>query len=698
MQVFLSYPSWFILFCVALAFIYSFLLYYKQRQPETLQKPIRYLLSLTRFLASFTIAFLLLAPFVKRHFTKTEKPIIVFVEDNSTSINYAFKKTDSNQYFKNLLQLKSILSANYEIKSYSFEDKLDELYKQDFKGKSTNISKSLEDVHDLYFNRNIGAVILASDGIYNRGISPLNSEASNSYPIYTILIGDTTQQKDAKITNCLYNEIVYLNDQFEIKTDISSFNCMNKNATISIEEIGLKGIKSSSSKQTILYNQVQDQKTLSFILQAKQPGLIHYRISHSAIEGEYTLENNVKDIFIQVLDGRDKILLVAEGPHPDISAIKQAIDKNKNYSLEIKYANETISKIDEYNLVILHQIPSNDNYVNSLLNELKSKNIATWFILGTNSNVYSLSKHIGIVEFSKIRNSFNDIHAIANKDFTLFNMDPKYLETIAKLPPLNVPYGEFKSNQSNTLLTQKVGAVSTNYPLLCMGEAIQQKQAVLMGEGIWRWRIYNYMLHQNFDAVDDLILKTIQYLSVKGDKRKFKTNLTKTLFDENENIKIDAQLYNDNYQLINTCDVSLVLIDENNTKYNYTFSKTANAYTLDLGKLKNGTYSYEAMSSCNGKTYKDNGKFSVKAIQLEAISISADDDLLYALSKKKNAEMVYANDLIKLAELIKNKKEIKPIIYDSYKTDSIIHIKFLFFMILFLLSVEWIVRKYLGLY
>jgi hypothetical protein len=116
MQVFLSYPSWFILFCVALAFIYSFLLYYKQRQPETLQKPIRYLLSLTRFLASFTIAFLLLAPFVKRHFTKTEKPIIVIVEDNSTSINYAFKKTDSNQYFKNLLQLKSILSANYEIK------------------------------------------------------------------------------------------------------------------------------------------------------------------------------------------------------------------------------------------------------------------------------------------------------------------------------------------------------------------------------------------------------------------------------------------------------------------------------------------------------------------------------------------------------------------------------------------------------
>jgi hypothetical protein len=231
-----------------------------------------------------------------------------------------------------------------------------------------------------------------------------------------------------------------------------------------------------------------------------------------------------------------------------------------------------------------------------------------------------------------------------------------------------------------------------------LGETQLQKQAYLMGEGLWRWRMFNYVQTQNYDALDDLILKTIQYLSVKGDKRKFKSLLSKNVFNENENVLISAQLYNDNYQLINSCDVNLTLIDENEKKYTYTFSKENTAYSLDLGKLHTGVYTYEASTNCNGKSYKDLGKFTVKALQLEAQQITADDDMLFALSQKKNAQMVYANDLLSLSKMIKAQKDIKPIIYDSYKTDSIINLKIIFFILLFLLAFEWILRKYLGIY
>jgi hypothetical protein len=60
--------------------------------------------------------------------------------------------------------------------------------------------------------------------------------------------------------------------------------------------------------------------------------------------------------------------------------------------------------------------------------------------------------------------------------------------------------------------------------------------------------------------------------------------------------------------------------------------------------------------------------------------------------------MVYANDLLSLSKMIKAQKDIKPIIYDSYKTDSIINLKIIFFILLFLLAFEWILRKYLGIY
>ena len=142
----------------------------------------------------------------------------------------------------------------------------------------------------------------------------------------------------------------------------------------------------------------------------------------------------------------------------------------------------------------------------------------------------------------------------------------------------------------------------------------------------------------------------------------------------------------------------LSLYDENNINYKYTFSKNNTTYSLDFGKLKSGNYRYEASTSCNGKNYKDEGEFSIKAIQLESINITSDDDLLYALSKKNNAKMVFASEIEQLSKLIKAKKDIKPIIYESYKTESIIQLPILFFLILFLLSFEWILRKYLGLY
>jgi hypothetical protein len=698
MQVFLSYPSWFVLLCVALASIYSIILYYKQKQLASIQKTYRYLLSIARFVAVFIISFLLLAPFVKRHSSKTEKPIIIIAQDNSSSIKYAFKKIDSNAYFKNLNTLQKELSENYEVKTYTFDEQLHPNYSKTLNGKISNLSKTLDDINDIYFNRNVGAIIMATDGIYNRGISPQYTEASNLYPIYTVVLGDTTPQKDAKISQVLSNDIVYLGDKFEVKADISSFNCKNQNATIYIEQIIGKGKSIKVNSSNIGYTEVLEQKTISYILNASTPGMQHYRITHSAISGEYTLENNSKDIYVQVLDGRDKILIVADGPHPDISALKQAIEKNKNYTLDIKYANEPISKLEEFNVAILHQLPSASNASSQLIGSLKQKNISTWYILGANSSTSRISESTGILEIKSLRNSFNDANALINPEFSLFTIDENYMKTIEKLPPLTVPYGDYKATSTNTLLHQKIGSVATKYPMWVLGETQLQKQAYLMGEGLWRWRMFNYVQTQNYDAVDDLILKTIQYLSVKGDKRKFKSLLSKNVFNENENVLISAQLYNDNYQLINSCDVNLTLIDENEKKYTYTFSKENTAYSLDLGKLHTGVYTYEASTNCNGKSYKDLGKFTVKALQLEAQQITADDDMLFALSQKKNAQMVYANDLLSLSKMIKAQKDIKPIIYDSYKTDSIINLKIIFFILLFLLAFEWILRKYLGIY
>ena len=47
----------------------------------------------------------------------------------------------------------------------------------------------------------------------------------------------------------------------------------------------------------------------------------------SPIANEFSKENNVKDLFIEVLDARQKILILAASPHPDLAAIKKFLSE-----------------------------------------------------------------------------------------------------------------------------------------------------------------------------------------------------------------------------------------------------------------------------------------------------------------------------------------------------------------------------------
>jgi len=59
--------------------------------------------------------------------------------------------------------------------------------------------------------------------------------------------------------------------------------------------------------------------------------------------------------------------------------------------------------------------------------------------------------------------------------------------------------------------------------------------------------------------------------------------LDKNIFNENEPIVFDGEVYNENYELINESDVSLVIKNEENKEFPFTFNKTASSYTLKAG-------------------------------------------------------------------------------------------------------------------
>ena len=292
----------------------------------------------------------------------------------------------------------------------------------------------------------------------------------------------------------------------------------------------------------------------------------------------------------------------------------------------------------------------------------------------------------------------NECEAVLEQNFPLFTISDNLSKAVRSFPALVCPYGTYPNeNSSNVLFYQRIGIVDTKTPLLFFNTSGENKTAILSGEGIWKWRLQDFASNGNHILFDELISKTVQYLSVKVDKSFFKIT-GKNNFLENEAIELEAEVYNESYELINEPEVSITISNSENKKFLYTFSKTNNGYRLNAGMMPSGEYKFEAKVKVGEKIYLQHGEFSVSALQVELTNTIADHQLLYSIAKKHDGEMVYPNQLELIAKKLNSRTDIKSVSYSQKKLSDLINLKWIFFLLLSLLTFEWFIRKRNGAY
>ncbi|HYG16998.1 MAG TPA: hypothetical protein VEC12_14670, partial [Bacteroidia bacterium] len=303
------------------------------------------------------------------------------------------------------------------------------------------------------------------------------------------------------------------------------------------------------------------------------------------------------------------------------------------------------------------------------------------------------------VTISNYRNNINDVLPLYNEAFSLFTLSEETRNMLRFFPPVKSPFGNYSATAAaNTLLYQQIGAVKTEQPLLYFGQNTDRRTGVLLGEGFWRWRLHNFERNKNHDAANELMTKTIQYLSAKNDTRKFRVNAQKNTFNENEKVVFDAQVYNESYEAITEPDVKMEIKNAGGKTFTYTFGKGANAYSLNAGYFPAGVYSFKATVKVGLRDEVINGKFTVVPLQVELLQTVADHQVMQSLAAKNGGAMVYPREMEKLADLIKKREDIKPVSYMQTAFRDIINLKWVFFVLLALLATEWFLRRRNGAY
>tara|TARA_B110000208_G_scaffold191496_1_gene258558 strand:- start:7073 stop:9124 length:2052 start_codon:yes stop_codon:yes gene_type:complete len=682
---------WYVLLCIAIAGLGAFLLYRKDRNLAELSTLWKRVLAALRFLSLFFLAFLLLEPLLEYSKKKVEKPIIVLAHDNSESMVFA---NDSvvvkSQLEESYNSLKAKLSADYEVVSYSVGDKVSENPTFDFKDKQTNLSEFFTEIQNRYYNRNLGGIVLASDGIYNSGGNPVfEAKKLKNVPVFSIQVGDTTPQKDLLIEEISHNRLVYKGNKFPVVVTVKAEQLNGVKTNVVVSKNGrVLGKKPISVNNDLYLTQS------SFELESEGTGLQKYDVRVETVNGEFTTTNNYKSFYVDVLESKQKILILANSPHPDINALKLGFQSNENYEVTTNLAQDFKDKIEEFSLVVLYNLPSQ----NEGLSLLKDKEVPLLLVVGNQTNVNSFN---ALKKGVTINNSkgFTEAQAYVNTDFSQFTISPGLVSFVNSFPPVQVPFTQkySVSNSTETAIYQRIGPVKTKYPLLAFNKNGAYKTGMLLGEGIWRWRLQDYSNNGSSDLFNELIVQTAQYLVSKEDKSLFRV-FRKTAYSENEKVQFEAEVYNKSYELVTTSDANMKIFNEQKEEFSYTFSKVGDSYKLNSGSLKPGSYTYVATSTSKGGKLTRTGEFSVEELKVEQNNTVANHQLLFNLSDVTGGEVLSISGLSSLDEKLKKQENLVDVIYQEKDVDDLINMKVIFFFILLLLGIEWFVRKRNGGY
>lgn len=689
----ISYSWWTILLVLILGLAYASILYIRNPNNK-LSFTVTVLLFVFRFFTVSILAFLLLSPNIKTKKKRIEKPIIIIGQDNSRSI----LMTKDSIYYKdtlksNIANLMSELSKKNDVESYFFGTIVTEGTSPDYSDNTSNYSDFFKYIKQNYTGLNVGAIVLVGDGIVNKGIDANYAASDISYPVYTIALGDTSQARDIKIDDIRHNSIVYSGDIFPVEVSLSA-NLLKGNSTI---------IKLSENNKVIAQKEVfisndSYRKSVIFNIKAENPGKKRYRLNILPIEGETNIENNIRNIFIDVLNSRQKILILANAPHPDIGAVKQSLLTNKNYEVETEYISNFSKKVTDFDLVILHQLPSKTNAAIRVLRSISDNEIPVLFILGNQSQLSVFNRQFEGMDIRSTVGSTVSAQFEFNNLFTFFSLNNDIVTQLASLPPLSVPLGNYWLSQGAEVFGwQRIVGTITDFPLITFFNNINVKSGVISGEGLWLWRIHNYLLYNNSKAVDAFISKAVMFLIAAIDKRQFKV-VAQGEYNSVQNVILVAELYNPALELDNSSEVHLTMTNEKNEKFNFVFSPYDNYYTLSLNKLPVGVYSYRAYVKLGNNNFSDIGEFIVQQLDNESRNLNADHGMLSRLAGEHDGEMYYPDELNELILAINGNTAMTSKIHYEDKFTGLNTVFYILITLVLLLSVEWFMRKYFGTY
>ncbi|APQ18898.1 hypothetical protein [Maribacter hydrothermalis] len=669
-----------VLFIILAAIVALGIVVFQYIYKQKAKSKIHWLLAFLRFVGVFGLLLLLINPKFSQKLYTLEKPNLIILADNSTSISES--KNELQQLISELKESKGV-TDRFKIASYKFGSDLDALDSLSFADKNTNIYKSLSSLKDIYA-REQTVTILLSDGNQTIGKDYSYLKSNQNDVIYPVILGDTTKFKDISVGPILTNKYAFLNNKFPLETYISYQGNSPVSASVSV-----KMNNTIVHKENLKLDAQDNFKTLAIEIDANAVGIKNLLVEVTQLPEERNIENNRRGTSIEVIDEKTKIALISDILHPDLGALKKAIESNEQREVTILKSNAPNSTLEEIDLFIFYQPTS--RFKNSF-DLAKNKNANIFIITGTKTDYSFLNNaNVGF----EIENGYpeQEIFGLLNNGFTKYDI-AKF--DLTDFPPLVSDAGPILMTTGyETLLGTQIKGLDVQQPLLAVMDHNVSKRAFLAGENLWKWRMQTYRNTNDFVNFDEFIGNLVRYLTSSKNKSRLNVDYEK-VYEGSSNAVLTATYFDEAFIFDPNAKVNIKVTNTKTKRVQTIPMVLRNGYfEADLSNLVAG--SYEFIVSVEKETKTETGSFVISEFDMENQFVSSNNGKMEHLAFNAGGKLFYPAQIKDLISELNENQAYVPTEKSTENIVSLIDFRMLLAIIVFAFAVEWFIRKYNGL-
>ncbi|MEM1272052.1 MAG: hypothetical protein AAGI08_18545, partial [Bacteroidota bacterium] len=190
-----------------------------------------------RFLALALVVWLLAEPVVTWAVQDEQPPVVAVLVDASQSLGLENSGVDLAAQARTALAQAGLDDLDADVRTFAFDADLRSVSSLDsvrFEGERTDVAGALAQVQERLRDENLRAVVLVSDGQYNTGRNPVYVAERAVAPVYTVAVGDTTEQRDVQLRSLTTNDVAYVGREVPVQVRVRGEGYAGQRATVTL--------------------------------------------------------------------------------------------------------------------------------------------------------------------------------------------------------------------------------------------------------------------------------------------------------------------------------------------------------------------------------------------------------------------------------------------------------------------------------